>query len=100
MEVVMGASPTRCRLWSGLDNQILHLRYGIWRAGRLADRCRSRGKYKEFSCGLTDGIDVVVVVPEDLADRIFGELSGIVRDGTAAVAADPIRHRDRAARNR
>jgi hypothetical protein len=39
---------------------------------------------------LTDGIDVVVVVPEDLADRIFGELSGIVRDGTAAVEVEDL----------
>ena len=54
-----------------LNGYILWASDGVRRAGRRGCAGGRHCEYEEFSGGLTDGVEMVAVVPEELTDGVF-----------------------------
>jgi len=69
----------------GQNNDVLRFSYRFRRARGLAEARRSNRKYEQLSGGPADGIQVIVVVPENLADVVCREPSGVVRNRITSI---------------
>src|ERR1700693_4592073 len=65
------------RLCLAQNKDVLQVSYRFRRARGLAEARRSNRKYEQLSGGPADGIQVIVVVPEELIDLVVREPAGI-----------------------
>lgn len=69
----------------GQNGYVLRIGYGVRRARRLADAGGRDREHEELTCGAADGVEVVVVVPENLINFISRDQPGVVCDRISAV---------------
>ena len=76
-----------------LNSDVLRVSDGVWRAGRRGYAGGRHCEYEEFSPGLTNGVEMVAVVPEELTNRALREQAGIVSDRAAPVEVEDLQPR-------